>query len=99
MNSTTTLTFNLPEEERDLRQSLNAWRAHKALYEIAEEIFRPARKHGYTDPKIHATLEKIDAYISDNFAEGVFPDASDLIGLLEEKFYEIIHEYKLEIKD
>lgn len=55
--------------------------AHAALYEISQEIFRPARKHGYGDPRL------------ETLAEG----NEDLIEKLEAVFWRIVNERDLEL--
>jgi hypothetical protein len=57
------------------------------LSEIKNEVFRPARKHGYPSSDIQRLLEELD-----NASEG---KATELIGLLEERFYQIINNYGL----
>lgn len=72
------------DEKSSVRRFLNADDAYCALYEIGNEVFRPARKHGYADVKIQELCRKID---------NAFPNespAETLIGLLEERFREIL---------
>lgn len=56
-----------------------------ALWRTGQEIFRPARKHGYADKQLNLLVEE-------NVA------VAEAIGLLEDKFYEIINELGLEIE-
>lgn len=76
---TATLTFQLPDEDAEWKQAAHAQAAYAALWEIAQEVFRPARKHGYMDQRIQAALEAGDGPM--------------LVGLLEEKFYDILREH------
>lgn len=82
--SEVTLKFTLPEEKEELTQALNAGELHSALWSVAQEVFRPARKHGYSDPNIQAALDKC--------IEG-----EELVSLLEKKFYEILDEYGIKL--
>jgi hypothetical protein len=54
-----TLTFNLPDEEREFKDAVNGGNMSIAIFNIQQEIFRPARKHGYSD-KIDNTHSGID---------------------------------------
>jgi hypothetical protein len=74
-----TLSFNLPEEHDDLMNALQAPRMSSALFEISQQVFRPARKHGYSDPE----LAKL--------AEG----NEELIAKLEELFSQIIQQHEI----
>jgi hypothetical protein len=47
-----TLTFNLPEEQQEFKNAVDGWKAFMALEEIWQNVFRPARKHGYGHPKL-----------------------------------------------
>ncbi len=68
------------ELEEKLRRSLNADKYLAALNEIAQDIFRPARKHGYPDQKIQELLNSSEK-------------CEEIISLLEDKFHEIIQEH------
>ena len=50
-----TLTFNLddPEDKANFKKAANANEAYLALWSIAQEIFRPARKHGYSGAQLN----------------------------------------------
>lgn len=79
-----TLEFNLPEEREEFQLALKGSSMSIALSEIANEIFRPARKHGYPDKELNDLVEKN-------------PDAVEIIGMLETKFYEILEENDITI--
>jgi len=79
------LEFNLPEDDMEFKQASKAGAAFAALDDIKNEIFRPARKHGYSDENIRALLEKIGE------------DGNELIGLLESKLYEILNNHEVNI--
>ncbi len=78
------LEYDLPEDREDFDRASKAWSMAIALDEIRNEVFRPARKHGYSDIKIAELIAKNPE------------DSEELIGLLEEKFYEIMRENGLE---
>lgn len=75
------LKYDIPEEQDEARMALNGVQAQVALGEIHSEVFRPARKHGYSDKKLN------------KLAKG----NEELIGLLEEKFFEILADRGLEV--
>lgn len=52
------LRFNLPEEKEESELAQAAERMHFALNDIRQEIFRPARKHGYSNPKLMEIINK-----------------------------------------
>lgn len=70
------LEYNLPEEDEEFQRALKAIDMHLALWDIANDVFRPARKYGYDDEELN------------NLAKG----NEQLIGLLEQKFYAILEE-------
>lgn len=71
------------DDEAEVVQALRAEKAFNCLWQISQEIFRPARKHGYSDPKIQAALEG--------------SNGAHLVGLLEDRFYEILREHDLNV--
>lgn len=89
-----TIEFNLPEESEVFESAIRATDYKLALWDISQEIFRPARKHGYSDEKIQKLLQTIDECVSTVMENG---QGTDLIGLLEERFYEILRERGIEL--
>lgn len=89
-----TLKFNVetPEDERAAIRAVTVDAVYAALERIANEVFRPARKHGYQDPEIAALLTESAALSGQECAA-----RSELIGLLEKKFFEILEDYRVEI--
>jgi len=73
--------FDNPDERSEFEKATKANDAYCALWDIANDIFRPARKHGYNDPALNA-------FLNGESAEQVV----DAISLLEKKFYEILEE-------
>jgi len=87
------LEFNLdePEDQQAHKRAVKATDAYLALWATGQEIFRPHRKHGYDD-------SRINAYLGDGEgkeAEAVF----EVISLLEERFYEILTKYGINLDE
>ncbi len=73
------LSFKLPEEQEEFDTARRGINFSIALERVGNEIFRPARKHGYQDAEIQKIVDEHEW-------------ATALIGLLEERFYEILTE-------
>lgn len=105
--SKVTLEFTLPEDREELELSLHGGDYHAALFEVSQRVFRPARKHGYSNARLQQLVEKLDEAVSltcqngtatDWPADGDVPmNATDLIHLLEKEFYQILDEYGVEL--
>ena len=93
MKKTVTIVFEIDsgEDESELKDILNAHNAFMALSEIKEEIFRPARKHGYSDPRMRALTA------DDHPDPKVASSCIELVSLLEKKFHEILYERNIQI--
>jgi hypothetical protein len=76
------LQFTLPEEQDEFNLAIKAGKLYSALFRIRQEIFRPARKHGYSDER----LQKLEADVI---------KSADLIGGLEDLFNEILLDEEL----
>ena len=89
MPKTVTFTFTLDDylEQNAALRAFKADHAYRCLWEIAQEIFRPARKHGYSDPKLNEALSNQDL------------DHEEIIGLLEEKFFDILKSNDVSLED
>ena len=70
-------------ETREVAKLSKNTLAFIALYQISENIFRKARKYGFTDPKLNDLMEKLG------------PDAYELIGALEQEFNDVLTQYGL----
>ena len=81
-----TLKFNLNEEEADFKRAVKATDAYICLWDIANEIFRPHRKHGYPDNRIPPVDEWTDREYK-------------IVEVLEEKFYEILESHGVNLDD
>lgn len=75
------LQFNLPEETEEFNLANDSGKLAVALFEIRNDLFRPARKHGYDEGPIKDYLDSFDEKTKDRMIE--------LILLLEEKFSSI----------
>jgi hypothetical protein len=75
------LEFDLsnPEDVDNHKNAIKANDYASAFFEIHNEVFRPARKHGYGDPKIQKLLESN-------------PNGEELVYELEKLFFEILEE-------
>lgn len=71
------------DDEAEAVRALRAEKVFNCLWQISQEIFRPARKHGYSDPQIQAALEG--------------SNGAHLVGLLEDRFYEILREHDIDV--
>jgi hypothetical protein len=71
------LEFNLPEDQEEYDKCTKASNMSLALWHTAQDVFRPARKHGYNDVAIQLLLEKLG------------DDGYELVSLLEQKFWDI----------
>ena len=76
-----TLEFNLPEENEEFLIAQKGELYHAALSKTYEEVFRPARKHGYRDPVLNRLAS------TDN--------GQELVALLEVRFLEILDMYEI----
>lgn len=82
-----TLKFDLTDSDQvgEFHRAVKAGDAYSALWEIAQEIFRPARKHGYSDTRIVAMMGQCGEH-----AEG-------LVAELERRFWEILSERNIDL--
>lgn len=79
------ITYTLPEEDAEMKLAINAASYREALYKVSQEIFRPARRHGYNNAKLQALM-------NDN------PASHEIVGMLEDMFYEIVKEEGIELE-
>jgi hypothetical protein len=77
-----TLEFNLPEDRSEFTLACNGAKYHSAIWDISQEVFRPARKHGYSgNQRLNELLEA--------------PGVSEAIDHLAEIFYRILDEHEV----
>jgi hypothetical protein len=80
------LEFNLPEDREDFELANKAASMSCALNDISNLVFRPARKHGYgNNEKVAKLIEEHPQY------------AEELIGELEQMFFEILRDNEVEL--
>lgn len=103
-----TLEFDLPEDKDDLLLALNATKYTIALDEIGNQVFRPARKHGYSNPLVQTLIDKLNDLVetlpTEVLQEKGWPvseyqqplNAIDLIALLEKMYYDILQDNTIE---
>jgi len=72
------LEFDLPEEQSEFMLAANAGKYASVLWDVEQQVFRPARKHGYSGPH-SMELNKL----CEN------EDVAEAIHLLEQLYYEI----------
>jgi len=51
------MEFNLPEEREELELAQKGWEYKSKLDDVWEEVFRPYRKHGYSDEELQNTID------------------------------------------
>jgi len=90
-----TITWDLSEfEDRmDFKQKMKASELTNALWEIQQQVFRPARKHGYPDKE----LAKL--YDACGDTEEGYSLAEELIGKLEDKFCQLLADNDIDIDE
>ena len=81
-NLTISFDVSTPEGKESAERALQADTLYAALGDIANEVFRPARKHGYSEADLQKLLDENEV-------------VSTVIGRLEEKFFEILREYNV----
>jgi hypothetical protein len=99
-----TIKFRMPDDREDFQSAIKGSAAMAALETIANDVFRPARKHGYPDQKIQTLVHNLDMLIEklalpDEWPKNEFGskmNATELIGLLEQNFYNILKEFDID---
>ena len=102
-----TLQFNLPEDQSEFNAALKGADALGALFDVRQEVFRPARKHGYSDPNLTLLLTSINTLIENAADHSGWPRdeygqlmvAEDIIYLLERRFTTILENHNLTSED
>ncbi len=94
------LEFQLPEEQEEFEQASSAGKLSAALFDVRQQVFRPARKHGYSRADIQQLIEKLDALVIAHASLVEWPrdeyqalkDATYLISQLEGLFNQVLQE-------
>lgn len=99
-----TISFSLPEEMEEFKDAVHVQDFKSVLHHLEQDVFRPARKHGYPDREIETLVNAINDLIDQEQERllGEFSkhpkdahgplNATDLIYLLEQKYYKIKRE-------
>ena len=74
----------IEEHVQELDEVIKAKRMALLISEVRQELFRPARKHGYNDLAIQTILDKCGE------------DGINLIELLETRWSQMLESYNLE---
>jgi hypothetical protein len=82
------LEFNLPADQSAFNLCHTSGLMYSALWRTAQEVFRPARKHGYEDRAINEILTKLEPH-----------GGHELVFLLEQKFYEILNDNSINLDE
>lgn len=82
------IKFNLddPMDAMAHRRAISATNAYLVLLAVREELFRPARKHGYLDD------QELNKLIESE-------EVTTAIGRLESKFFDIMERYSVSLDD
>jgi len=93
------LEFNLDEREDSMnhKRAIKATDAFIALQAIADQIFRPARKHGYGDKRLNELIETSREIIGGDGCETHL--GSEIISVLEDRFYKILKDLDVNLDD
>lgn len=106
--SKVTFQFQLPDESEELNTYIQAEDFKAALWDVSQEVFRPARKHGYPNQDIQNLIQKLDSCVDRLNGENALSDdwpkddygpltATDLVALLEKEFYRILDHHGVEL--
>lgn len=95
------VTISFTNDEAGAKRAMNSDAAYNALFRIGQEIFRPARKHGYPDVEMQRLLteERVQKPEDADSPFGVGTNAEELVSKLEELFYQIIREEDVDLSD
>jgi hypothetical protein len=89
----------MPEDQYDLETYMNGPKLESLIHRVEQEVFRPARKHGYDNEEIQKIVTSLDRLVDTMHNEGILPDyipkdenglpigVSDLIFRLEQLYY------------
>jgi hypothetical protein len=94
------LRFNLDDfsEEKAFKRAVKSTDAYLVLHSIANEIFRPARKHGYSGNEfLNKLIENSPDVVDEDGVESNL--ATSVVGSLESMFYEILERYDVNLDD
>lgn len=90
------LVYDLESHRDEFEMAQNASNMAAALFDIQQEVWRPAYKHGYSDKNISDLVEKINSVLEKSDlvdAAGDKIDAESLISALSTKYHDILEEH------
>ncbi len=91
--------FTMPDDQYDLETFMNGPKLEGLIHRVEQEVFRPARKHGYSSKGIQELISSIDRLLDTLYLDGTLPDyipvdkngaphgASELVYRLEQLYY------------
>ena len=85
-----TLKYKLPEEKIEFELASKGINYHNALWDVANEIFRPICKYGY--PSDYSAKEYFE-----NLSQEEQIIISNFVEKLQTQFYKILENYKAEL--
>ena len=99
MSKKVIIEFNVEDihDELAAKRAMSADAVYGALFDIVNEVFRPARKHGYSDVELSKLLPLYENLTEEQ--EAALQEKIELIGCLERKFYEILERNKIDMDD
>lgn len=88
------------DDRSEFTRAVKASHAYGAIWDIAQDVFRPARKHGYNDKKIEDLITKAGTHKDDpEWPEIESSVGADLIQELEQKFYKILSDHNINLDE
>ena len=93
---TAILTFDMDEQKEEFEQAVNAGNMANAIWDIQNDLWRPAFKHGYPDGEIADIIKQINSVLATTELKDQDGDpltAESLISVLSGKFNEILDEH------
>lgn len=99
MSKKIVIEFNIEDvnDEQAAKRAMTADAVYNALFDIVNEVFRPARKHGYSDHKL-SKLIPVNSELNDEQIK-ILEEKIELVGELERKFYEILERKNISMDD
>ena len=93
-----TIEFHLPEDKESLDAAMKSSDMECLLWDLEQEVFRPARKHGYAEEEIQGLIEALDRLVEKHAGDEHPKDQhghlgpTDLISFLEKKYFALKQE-------
>jgi len=87
------------EDEAKVRRMFNADKCYRALQAVRYEIFRPARRSGFSEKSIADAFAKTNEILVQGEHGDSYGAGHELLDLLEVKFNEILNDSNLNLDD